>query len=434
MNQVHKGRKVWIWIAAACLAAAGILAAVLLLRKREGSEQAGGKRPNVITLARMDLTNSISATGTLESVKTKKVSADVTQGKIRSVKVSVGDKVKKGQTLVVFDTDDLQKNLTEAKASLSDTSEQNSRQLASAERKLSEAEKAYKKAASEKKAGESPSRSDIQAAKDEVESVKASNRKSLREAQKSVDEAEEALKDCTVTAPMGGTVTAVGAAKGDSYGGGALVEISDLTNLQVSTTVSEYDISQVKKGQKVVILTDATGDTEIEGKISYVAMTAGNSTMNTNTENGGESGGASSSDSSSSSGYEVHIRLTKPEKELRAGMTAKCSIVLKEASDVYAVPYDAIHKSSSGEVIYVWDSDTGSQKEVAVTKGMESDYYVEVEGEELSEGMQVILPSDVMGENSSEEESRNTDLPDMMRGMPGGGDGWRRTGKAGGAR
>lgn len=39
-----------------------------------------------------------------------------------------------------------------------------------------------------------------------------------------------------------------------------MIEISDCTNLRVSTSVDEYDISDVAKGQKVVILMDATGD------------------------------------------------------------------------------------------------------------------------------------------------------------------------------
>ena len=109
-------------------------------------------------------------------------------------------------------------------------------------------------------------------------------------------------------------------------------------------------------------------------------------------------------------------------------MTAKCSIILEEVSDVYAVPYDAIHKNTSGDsVIYVKDSSTDTKKELVVTKGMESDYYVEVSGDGLSEGLGVILPSDSTNSKSSSGSDRTSGgLSGMMGGMsgaPGGGPG-----------
>ena len=72
---------------------------------------------------------------------------------------------------------------------------------------------------------------------------------------------------------MDGTVTGIGAEAGDSYQGGNLVEISDCTNLRVSTSVDEYDISDVAKGQKVVILTDATGDEDLSEGLQIMSPT-----------------------------------------------------------------------------------------------------------------------------------------------------------------
>ena len=73
-------------------------------------------------------------------------------------------------------------------------------------------------------------------------------------------------------------------------------------------------------------------------------------------------------------------------------MTAKCSIVKKEASDVYAVPYDAVHKENGESYILVKDGDSTSK--VTVTTGMETDYYIEVQGSDLQEGLQVVIPTD----------------------------------------
>ena len=127
--------------------------------------------------------------------------------------------------------------------------------------------------------------------------------------------------------------------------------------------------------------------------------------------------------SSSGSGYEVTITLTGSHEQIRSGMTAKCSIIIKEASDVYAVPYDAIQTNSEGnDVIYVKDS-SGERKEVTVEKGMESDYYVEVSSDELSEGMSVIIPSDeISGDSSDSNESGG--LGFMLGGDGGAPDGF----------
>ena len=167
-----------------------------------------------------------------------------------------------------------------------------------------------------------------------------------------------------------------------------------------------------------------------------MALTTGSSSLSSSsTEAGGNAGGSNgSSTSSSSDGYEVRIQILKENKNLRVGMTAKCSIILEEASDVYAVPYDAIHQNTSGDsVIYVKDSSTNTKKEITVTKGMESDYYVEVTGDGLSEGLMVILPSDTTSSKSSSDTDKSSSgLSDMMGGMSGGGRGGAPGGNGGG--
>lgn len=420
-------------------------------------------KQNTVALSKMDLTRSVSATGTLASAKTKIVRADVSDVKVKKVLVKVGDEVKKGQFLVSFDKSDLKEALREAEENLADVRSQNSSELAAAQRNLSDAQETYenqkkqqkqtKSSSGQTEAGQTQagqtngdsaaslqqSKSNVQSAKDALTTTKNNQKKTLREAEKSVEDAKKALESCSATASMDGTVTAIGVEAGDSYHGGDLVEISDCTNFQVSTTVDEYNISDVSKGQKVVILTDATGETELEGKITYVAPTTGSTLDSSGTSDsaGGSGNGGSSmgSGASSSSGYEVRIRVKTTNEKLRVGMTAKCSIILEEASDVYAVPYDAIHTNTNEEsVLYVQDS-SGTRSEVAVTKGMESDYYVEVSGEGLSEGLQILIPTDEAS-SGSDGESKNDSggLDGLLNGGKGNrGDRSRQDRSSGGA-
>lgn len=433
----------------------GITAAIVLPKVISQNEETMVKQKteNVISLSRMNLTSSVSATGTVESANSQIVRADVTNVPVKKVKVKVGDSVKKGQTLVTFDQSDLEEAYGDAKDTFSDTQTQNANSLSSAKRKLTDARETYssekiklqntvnqakkkylsakEKVAKAKNAQEKEkeeealqqakssyeqakeeqsktnkqNKESIQNAQENVMSTENTNKRSLKEAKRSVSEAEKALKKCSVTASMDGIITAVGVEEGEICNGGELFEISDCLNYQVSTTVSEYDVSKVKKGQKVIILTDATGDTELQGEITYVALTTGgslNSSSNSSSQSGNSMENAGSS-SSSSSEYEVVIKMKDTNEKLRVGMTAKCSIVLEEVQDVYAVPYDAIHTNKRGEsVLFVKDGE--NKKSIAVTKGMESDYYVEVQGENLEDNMQIVIPTDEATEDTSKKE------------------------------
>lgn len=445
------------WIVAVAIAFVVIIATVVGLNASKSTVPQQQVKENAISLVKRDLTTSVSATGTLESAERKVVSADVANVKIEKILVEEGDDVVKGQRLLTFDETDLRDSLSDAQQNLSDTKTQNRSELASANRKLKEAQstytrqkkqyaasvasakeeytaakkavsssataaekekakqtlaqakKAYEQAKTEQESGNSQNKSSIQVAKDQVTSTKNSNSKSLREAQKQVDDAKEALEGCSATAPMSGTVTAVSVSAGDTYSGGDMFEISNCSEFQVSTTVDEYDVSKVEKGQKVVVLTDATGDEELQGTITYVAKTMGSS-LQSNTGSAQGATEMTTSSSSSGSGYEVRIDMETKNDKLRVGMTAKCSIILQEASDVFAVPYDAIHKGSNRkDVVYVRRED-GTQKEVEVTTGMESDYYVQISGDELTEGMQIVIPTDATSETEATEQPNPEDM------------------------
>ncbi|MFR7424506.1 MAG: hypothetical protein ACLUT2_05790 [Clostridium sp.] len=95
--------------------------------------------------------------------------------------------------------------------------------------------------------------------------------------------------------------------------------------------------------------------------------------------------------------------MTSSDDRIKLGMTAKCSIVKKEASDVYAVPYDAVHRENGESYILVKDGDSTSK--VTVTTGMETDYYIEVQGDDLQEGLQVVIPTDKTDKTDSASDS-----------------------------
>lgn len=424
---------------------------------KKGKQQT--QQENTVSLEKMDLTKSISATGTIESKQSREVSANVNGVTIKKVNVSVGDEVKKGKSLITFDETDLQESLSEAQDSLLDAQSEGASSIQKAKKQVSDAKSEYEevksdensKVAKAKKAYEEAkkskqkenisqakteyenavstrkntlkqSKSSIEQAKESLETAKSNANKSIKEAKKQVTTAQESLDKCAVTAPISGMVTSISVQEGDTYSGGTILQIEDVSGYTISTSVDEYDISNVKAGQKVIVLTEATDEDELEGEVTFVAPSTESSSGSSSSQS--SDGMGMTSTSSSSDGYEVQIALKTADERLKLGLTARCSIVEEEASDVFAVPYDAVSQNTNGEsVINVSQGENGSvsKKQIVVTKGMESDYYVEVQSDELTEGMKVIIPTDTTSDSTSEESDN-----DSFSGLFGGGGGMQK--------
>ena len=172
MKEKLKKHKVWIVSGVLVILAAIVITIVVMnLRENQTSQGQETKRQSTISLEKMDLTKSVSATGTIQSKESKTVSAEVNGVRITEVKKVVGDTVEKGDVLVSFDESDLQEALTEAKENLSDTTNEADRNISSAKKQLSDAKETYneekEKAAEEiKKAKE-----ELAAAKSQVSSL-----------------------------------------------------------------------------------------------------------------------------------------------------------------------------------------------------------------------------------------------------------------------
>lgn len=85
---------------------------------------------------------------------------------------------------------------------------------------------------------------------------------------------EDSLDDYLVYAPISGVVTEVNVEEGNGYISGNLMTIQKDDSFIVTTEIDEYDIPSVAEGQKVIIKTDATRDDELEGVVSFVSPTA----------------------------------------------------------------------------------------------------------------------------------------------------------------
>ena len=175
------------------------------------------------------------------------------------------------------------------------------------------------------------------------------------------------LEDSTITSPVAGTVTEVIATLG-SRPTGALFVIEDTKSLEITTPVAEYDIPQIHEGQKVRFTTEATGNDELSGTVTLISPTAIDTDGN----------------------YEVTVRIDVPDERLRIGMNAKLTIILESRPAVYSVPYDAITTNAAGEKVVIGLRKDGiTRYEIPVKVGMETDYFVEISGPEIVDGLTI---------------------------------------------
>ena len=113
-----RGKRKAITITLVLIVIAAIVCGIIFFPKwfsKTGTSVGKRVQMNTVTLEKTDLTESVSATGTIGSGDIRLASAQVQDIKVKNVLVQVGDTVQKGQTLVTFNTKSLKQALKQAK-------------------------------------------------------------------------------------------------------------------------------------------------------------------------------------------------------------------------------------------------------------------------------------------------------------------------------
>ncbi|OZQ58531.1 hypothetical protein CA600_30330, partial [Paenibacillus sp. VTT E-133280] len=297
-----KKKKVLLWtIGVVAVATAGLLVYTFLPDK---SSQAAEVPVNTATVTKGDIIVNVSGAGSVTATETGKVKTK-DAGTAAEVLVQEGDLVKKGQTLITFEGDDLSDNLKQEQTSLT-----------SLEVDLQDKQEQYKKLAV---AG---------ASEDELASAKRSIEKAKTDIASQIEKIASVQEDMIppdpLTAPIDGTVTAVNIANGEkAMDGSELIDITNYANLSVIVQVDELDIPTVKLGMPATISLDALPDTEFKGSVTKIA------------KEGTVSNGVSL--------FDVTVGLTSSEGAL-VGMSAEVSVTTAEKKDVLTVPVEAVQE------------------------------------------------------------------------------------------
>lgn len=191
-----------------------------------------------------------------------------------------------------------------------------------------------------------------------------------------------------ITAPISGTVTAINISNGD-LANGTLFTIENTGSLKIIGRVKEGDLADVKPGMHVTFKTEATGDEEYQGTVQSIAPTAVKADAAGATASTGQMGGTGTTPE-----FNTTISIDSDITGLLIGMKANLTIISDEHQNVYTVDYNAFTKDENGNpclLAAVEDGENGTiVKEIPITTGIESDFAIEVVGDQLTDGMKII--------------------------------------------
>lgn len=268
---------------------------------------------------RATISNSVTATGTIEPVNKVEVGTQVS-GIISKIYVDYNSIVKKGQVIAELDKINLESELASAKAN-----------LASSKSELDYQETNYKRIKALHDKG-FISDDDFDIADLSYKKAKEAYLVQLQTVQK----AQTNLGYATITSPIDGVVLSKDVEEGQtvaaSFSTPTLFTIArDLTDMQVVANVDEADIGNVRDGQRVTFTVDAFPDDTFEGRVKQVRQ-QGEEESNVVT-------------------YEVVISAPNNDLKLKPQLTANVNIYTEEIENVVSVPAKAVRFSPSKEMM-----------------------------------------------------------------------------------
>ncbi|MBS0664567.1 MAG: efflux RND transporter periplasmic adaptor subunit [Verrucomicrobia bacterium] len=256
---------------------------------------------STVTVSRGDITQTVTATGTLQAVTSVDVSSQIS-GLINEVAVDFNSRVKLNQVLARLDPATYQSRLASAQAQLANATANFNLVRLNTERTR------------ELRAQNLVAQQDLDQAEAQLQQAQAQ----LQIQQSAVDSAKVDLSRCTIYSPIDGIVidrqAEVGKTVAASLNAPTLFTIAnDLTKMQISTSVAEADIGNVAEGQSVTFTVDAYPNRQFRGRISQI-RNAPKTEQNVVT-------------------YETMIDVNNADLKLKPGMTANVSIIVAQRAN-----------------------------------------------------------------------------------------------------
>lgn len=245
------------------------------------------------------------------------------------------------------------------------------------------AENSYKAALVSLKSAQTSADNEISMLRDALNSANANSN--------NLDEVElkylnEELEKTKIRALKDGTITKIDAKEGE-VPKSAIARIETVNKLKIESLIKEYNVKDVKIGTKVIITSDALGDEEFEGKVSFINPTPEDLDPNSQSKD---------------VNYKTEIDISKEDSEkLSPGMTLRVKYILSEEEDTYHVPTTAIFNRDGKDYVLALKKDGNNTYKIAnveVKKGLENDFETAIKGKDLKRDMKLLSNTQGYGE------------------------------------
>lgn len=382
-----------------------VLIVALVVGKKSGTFGKTGnfKKVETTVIEKIDITETVSATGKIQPEVEVKLSSEVS-GEIIELPIAEGQEVKKGDLLVKINPDLYQSSLQRSQASYQNIKAN----LAQTEASLKQAKANYdrNKTLFEKGVISKSEWDNIVSQYEVAQANKESAFYNVQSAAATVNEAQDNLGRTTIYAPMSGTISKLDAELGErvvgtqQMAGTEILRVANLGEMEVEVEVNENDIVKVSVGDSAIVEVDAYLGKEFKGLVTEISNSAADGLTADQVTN-----------------FDVKVKILedsyqelkegKPENyyPFRPGMTATVDIITSKRSNIVGVPISAIvikndttsNRKKTGVVSTkaeenfecVFVNQNGKAKLQVVETGIQDDTNIEITAG-LEEGVEVI--------------------------------------------
>ena len=360
-----------------------------------GSSSAAGQ-PTTAVVETRDIHFAVSAAGEIGPADQVSVRPEI-NGKILTLPVDIGDRVKKDSVLFTLDDQDLQ---TDRSSKLIE--------IEAAKLQLEKASRDYERS-KQLFADKLISQELFEDTRTQYELA----RNALDRTEKALHLVEYQLTKTKILAPFDCTVltrpVSVGQAVSGSGGfnsGTEVLTIANLSEMVINAHINQADVTRLKMGQQVEVAVEAVAGLKVNGTVERIAPQA---TIKNNIK-----------------GFAARILLKDVDPRVRPGMTANVQIPVASADNVVAVPLAAVFTETdpdTGETeryVFVKKDDGFERRPVQI--GVSDFFFAEIQ-KGLSPGEVVAL------EMPEAEKARAIKNPLVM--LPGGSESSGATARSG---
>lgn len=277
-------------------------------------------------------TNTLILQGEVE-VKSVDLSSKVT-GRVQKINIKKGDKVKKGDVLLVLDTPEIQAKAEQTEATLALAMAQQEKasngarveQRQMALNQLNLAKKTYDRINRLHKEGVVPTQkldeayAQYKSAQDAYNMTssaryedKLSASANVQRAKGAISEVSSYLKENSIVSPIDGEITELTVDEGELVGAGyPIITVADNTDAWVTFNMREDLLSKIKMDKELNVIIPALNNQKIKVKVNYISVLGNFATWRATKAKG----------DFDMKTFEVRAVPVQPISDLRAGMSA----------------------------------------------------------------------------------------------------------------